>query len=498
MTPTAAARASQPAAHALRDRLKDPSLLREQCLIDGAWVGTPVHPVTNPATGAEIAKVPQLTAADATHAVGAAERAFPAWAKLTAKQRSNILRKWFELIVANREDLALILTSEQGKPLAEALGEVDIGGAYVEFFAEEARRVYGETIPSQRADARLLAIKQPIGVCGAITPWNFPNSMITRKVSPALAAGCPVVIKPANETPLSALALAVLAEKAGVTKGVFNVITGDAPPIGKVLCEHPAVRFIGFTGSTEVGKILYRQAAVGVKKLGLELGGNAPFVVFDDADIDAAVEGAMVSKYRNMGQTCVCANRIYAQDKIYDQFVEKLTQKVTAMKIGDGTQAGVTQGPLINMEAIEKVERHIADAVKGGAKIVTGGKRHALGGTFFEPTVLANVAPDALVSREETFGPLAPVFRFKDEADVIAMCNKSPFGLASYFYSRDLGRVWRVAEALESGMVGVNTGLITTEVAPFGGVKESGLGREGSHHGMEEYVEIKYVMMAGI
>src|SRR5246127_2206758 len=480
MTPTAAARASQPAP-SLHDRLKDPSLLRDRCYIDGAWVGTPSRPVTSPGNGVELAKGPVMSTAETMQAVEAAARAFPAWAKLTAKQRSNILRKWFELIAANREDLALILPSEQGKPLSEALGEVDIGGAYVEFFAEEARRVYGETIPTQRPDSRLLAIRQPIGVCGAITPWNFPNSMITRKVSPALAAGCTVVLKPANETPLSALALAALAEKAGVPKGVFNIITGDAPPIGKVLCEHPAVRFVGFTGSTEVGKILYKQASVGVKKLGLELGGNAPFVVFDDADIDAAVEGAIVSKYRNMGQTCVCANRLYAQDKIYD-----------------GTEQGVVQGPLINMEAIDKVERHIADAVKGGAKVVTGGKRHSLGRTFFEPTVLADVKPDALVAREETFGPLAPVIRFKDEADVIAMCNKSPFGLASYFYARDLGRVWRVAEALESGVVGGNNRLITTEVAPFGGVKESGLGREGSHHGMEEYVEIKYVMMAGI
>src|SRR6266702_3023523 len=457
MNPPVAARASKTSQPSLHDRLKDPSLLRDRCYIDGAWVGTPSRPVTNPVNGVELAKVPAMSTAEATQAVEAAERAFPAWAKLTAKQRSNILRKWFDLIIANREDLALILTSEQGKPLAEALGEVDIGGAYVEFFAEEARRVYGETIPTQRPDARLLAIKQPIGVCGAITPWNFPCSMITRKVSPALAAGCTVVLKPANETPLTALALVALAEKAGVPKGVFNILTGNSSAIGKVLCEHPAVRFVGFTGSTEVGKILYQQASVGVKKLGLELGGNAPFIVFDDADIDAAVEGAMVSKYRNMGQTCVCANRIYAQDKIYDQFVEKLTKKVTAMKVGDGTEQGVTQGPLIN-----------TDAVKRGAKIVTGGKRHSLGGTFFEPTVLANVAPDALVSQEETFGPLAPVFRFKDEADVIAMCNNSPFGLASYFYSRDLGRVWRVAEALESGMVGVNTGLITTEVAPNG------------------------------
>jgi succinate-semialdehyde dehydrogenase/glutarate-semialdehyde dehydrogenase len=453
MNPPVAARASA-STPSLHDRLKDPSLLRDRCYIDGAWVGTPSRPVTNPVNGVELAKVPAFSTAEATQAVEAAERAFPAWAKLTAKQRSNILRKWFDLIIANREDLALILTSEQGKPLAEALGEVDIGGAYVEFFAEEARRVYGETIPTQRPDARLLAIKQPIGVCGAITPWNFPCSMITRKVSPALAAGCTVVLKPANETPLTALALVALAEKAGVPKGVFNILTGNSSAIGKVL--------------------------------------------FDDADIDAAVEGAIVSKYRNMGQTCVCANRLYAQDKIYDQFVEKLSKKVAAMKIGDGTEAGVVQGPLINMEAIDKVEKHIADAVKGGAKIVTGGKRHALGGSFFEPTVLSNVKPDALVAHEETFGPLAPVFRFKDEAEVIAMCNNSPFGLASYFYSRDLGRVWRVAEALESGMVGVNTGLITTEVAPFGGVKESGLGREGSHHGMEEYVEIKYVMMAGV
>ncbi|WP_439366015.1 NAD-dependent succinate-semialdehyde dehydrogenase [Bradyrhizobium sp. DASA03005] len=496
MTPTAATHTQHTSA--LHNRLKDPSLLRDACYIDGTWVGSPSHAVTNPVDGVELARVPVMSAAETTQAVEAAARAFPGWAKLTAKQRSNILRKWFELIAANREDIALILTSEQGKPLTEALGEVDIGGAYVEFFAEEARRVYGETIPTQRADARLLAIKQPIGVCGAITPWNFPCSMITRKVSPALAAGCTVVLKPANETPLTALALVALAERAGVPRGVFNILTGNSAAIGKVLCEHPAVRFIGFTGSTEVGKILYQQASAGVKKLGLELGGNAPFIVFDDADVDAAVEGAMVSKYRNMGQTCVCANRIYAQDKIYEEFVDKLSRKVAAMKIGNGTENGVTQGPLINMEAVDKVEKHIADAVKGGARIVTGGKRHALGGSFFQPTVLANVRPDALVAREETFGPLAPVFRFKDEADVIEMCNASPFGLASYFYSRDIGRVWRVAETLESGMVGVNTGLITTEVAPFGGVKESGLGREGSHHGMEEYVEIKYVMMAGL
>src|SRR3981189_3147390 len=404
MSPTAAARTSKASAPSLRDRLKDSSLLREQCYIDGAWTGTPANPVTNPVNGVELAKVPKMSTAEATQAVEAAERAFPAWAKLTAKQRSNILRKWFDLIIANREDLALILTSEQGKPLAEALGEVDIGGAYVEFFAEEARPVYGETIPTQRPDARLLAIKQPIGVCGAITPWNFPCSMNTRRLPPALAGACTVVLKPANETPLTALALVALAEKAGVPKGVFNILTGKSSDIGKVLCEHPAVRFVGFTGSTEVGKILYQQAAVGVKKLGLELGGNAPFVVFDDADIDAAVEGAIISKYRNMGQTCVCANRIYAQDKIYDQFVEKLSKKAAAMKVGDGTEAGVTQGPLINMDAIEKVEKHIADAVEHGAKIVTGGNRHSLGGTLFEPTGVANGPPAAPVSPHATSG----------------------------------------------------------------------------------------------
>ena len=479
-------------------RLSDPTLLKSQYLIDGFWTGTGADAVSNPATGETIALVPHLGAREATLAVEAASRAFKPWAKRTAKERCNILRKWYDLIVANKEDLALIMTAEQGKPMAEARGEIDYAASFVEFFAEEAKRIYGETIPSHRADARIVVLKQPIGVICAITPWNFPAAMITRKVSPALAVGCTAVIKPAPETPLTALALGELAMRAGIPAGVLNIITGDAPAIGQVMCSHDDVRFVGFTGSTEVGRLLMKQASSTIKKVGLELGGNAPFIVFDDADVDAAVQGAMLSKFRNMGQTCVCANRIYAQDKIYDQFVEKLSNKVAAMKIGDGTEAGVTQGPLINMEAIDKVEKHIADAVKGGARIVTGGKRHALGGSFFEPTVLANVRPDALVAHEETFGPLAPVFRFKDEADVIAMCNASPFGLASYFYSRDLGRVWRVAEALESGMVGVNTGLITTEVAPFGGVKESGLGREGSHHGMEEYVEIKYVMMAGI
>lgn len=485
-------------AMSLRDRLKDPSLMRDRCFIDGSWDGTGTIVVSNPATMGELARIPNLGAAETTAAVEAACRAFPLWARRTAKQRSDALRTWFELIRSNREDLALILTSEQGKPLAEALGEIDIGAAYVEFFAEEARRIYGEIIPSHRGDARLLAVRQPIGVCGAITPWNFPHSMVTRKVAPALAAGCTVVLKPSEETPLSAFALAELAKRAGLPAGVLNVVTGDAPAIGKVLCEHPAVRFLGFTGSTAVGKTLYQQSARQIKKLGLELGGNAPFIVFDDADLDAAVDGAVSSKFRNMGQTCVCVNRFYAHEKIYGRFVEKLAERVSKLSVGNGTSPGVQQGPLINMSSVEKVERHIADAVGKGARVVIGGSRHSLGGTFFEPTVLADVAQDAVVATDETFGPLAPVFTFADEIEVISLCNASSFGLASYFYSRDLGRIWRVAEALESGMVGVNTGAITTEVAPFGGVKESGLGREGSRHGIEEYVEIKYVMIGGL
>lgn len=495
MTPSSAA---QKAVQLVPPKLSDPSLLKDRCYIDGKWVGAPSKAVDNPATGETIGFVPFLGAAETTLAVEAAERAFKTWSIKTAKERAVILRKWYELIVANRDDLALILTTEQGKPLAESRGEIDISAAYVEFFAEEARRIYGETIPAPRVDARILAIKQPIGVAGAITPWNFPASMVTRKVAPALAAGCTVVLKPATETPFSAIALVLLAERAGLPAGVFNILTGKSSEIGKVLCEHPAVRVVGFTGSTEVGKILYQQAAVGVKKLGLELGGNAPFIVFDDADLDAAVEGAMISKFRNMGQTCVCANRLYAQDGIYDAFVEKLTTKVNAMKVGPGTESGVSHGPLINQASVAKVEEHIEDAIKLGAKLMSGGKRHELGGNFFQPTVLANVPISALVTREETFGPIAPVYRFKDEADVVAQANASPYGLSSYFYARDLGRVWRVAEALEYGMVGVNTGLITTEVAPFGGVKESGLGREGSRHGIEEFVEIKYIMMAGL
>ncbi len=479
-------------------KLQDPSLLREQCYIDGRWIGDPVDPVTDPATGDVIARVPRLGAAEATVAVERAQVAFKLWSKKTAKERSAILRRWFDLMNVHKDDIALIMTTEQGKPLAEAKGEVDYAASFVEFYAEEAKRIYGETIPSHRADARIVVLKQPIGVCAAITPWNFPAAMITRKCAPALAAGCTVVIKPAPETPLTALALAVLAERAGIPPGVLNLITGDAPAIGQVLTSHPLVRFVGFTGSTEVGKLLMRQAASTVKKVGLELGGNAPFIVFDDADVDAAVEGAMMSKYRNMGQTCVCANRIYAQAGIYDAFVEKLAAKVRELKVGKGVEPGVNQGPLINMEAVEKVESHVGDALAKGGRLVVGGKRHAFGGTFFEPTVIADVTPAMLVAQEETFGPLAPVFRFKDEAEVIEMANSTQYGLAAYFYARDLGRVFRVAEELEFGMVGINAGAISTELAPFGGVKESGLGREGSLHGMEEFVEIKYCLFAGI
>ena len=479
-------------------KLADPTLLKSQCLINGEWRGEPVDPVTNPATGARLGAVPRFGAAETTEAVEAAERAFGPWSKVLAKERTRILRRWAEMIIQNKEDLALILTSEQGKPLAEARGEIDIGAAYIEYSAEEGRRVYGETIPTHRSDARILVIKQPIGVCAAITPWNFPASMITRKIAPALAVGCTVVIKPAPDTPLTALALVELAIRAGLPAGTVNIVTGDAPAIGKVMCEHPSVRFVGFTGSTEVGKTLMRQAASGVKKMGLELGGNAPLIVFDDADIDAAVEGAMVSKYRNMGQTCVCANRIYVQDAVFDAFVEKFALAVKKLVVGDGATPGVTQGPLINERAVQKVESHVQDVIDKGGKIVVGGKRHALGGTFFEPTVMTGINETMRVTREETFGPLAPVYRFKTEDEVVRLANASQYGLAADFFSRDLGRVWRVSEALEFGMVGVNSGLITSEAAPFGGVKESGLGREGSHHGLDEFLEIKYVMMAGL
>jgi len=481
--------------------LKDASLLRTQCYVDGRWIdadGGKTMDVVNPATGRPIGTAPVFGAAETRRAIEAAGKAWPAWRAKTAKERAVILRKWNDLMLASVDDLALILTSEQSKPLAESRGEVTIGAAYVEWFAEEARRVYGDMIPTIGNDRRLAVIKEPVGVCGAITPWNFPCSMITRKVSPALAAGCTVVIKPAEATPYSAFALAELAHRAGFPPGVLNVITGDAPAIGGELCANPIVRKLSFTGSTEVGRLLMKQVAPTIKKISLELGGNAPFIVFDDADLDAAAEGAMISKYRNAGQTCVCANRLFVQDGVYDAFAARLAERVKALKVGPGTEAGVTQGPLINDEAVEKVEAHVRDATTHGARVVVGGKRHALGGTFFEPTVLANVTPDMLIFREETFGPVAPLIRFKDDAEVVALANRTEFGLASYFYSRDIGRIWRVAEALEYGMVGINTGLITTEVAPFGGMKQSGLGREGSKYGIEEYVEVKYVCFGGI
>jgi len=479
-------------------KLNDPTLLKERCYVGGEWVGESTQAVNDPATGEVLARVPRFGAAETTDAIEKAEAAFPSWSRKTAKERSVLLRRWFDLMLANKEDIALIMTSEQGKPLAESRGEVEYAASFIEYYAEEAKRIYGETIPTHRPDARIMVIRQPIGVVAAITPWNFPAAMITRKVGPALSVGCTVVVKPATETPLTALALAALAERAGIPPGVLNLVTGKGSEIGKVMTEHPAVRLITFTGSTETGKILMRQAASTVKKVGMELGGNAPFIVFDDADLDAAVEGAMVSKFRNMGQTCVCANRIYAQERVYDDFVSRLAQKVMELKVGNGVEVGVNQGPLINPDAVEKVERHIADAVGQGARVVVGGHRHSLGRTFFEPTVLANVSTKMLVTREETFGPVAPVYRFTDEADVIAQANATQYGLAAYFYARDLGRVFRVAEGLEYGIVGINTGLISTEVAPFGGVKESGIGREGSRHGIEEYTELKYMLLAGL
>ncbi len=487
--------------------LKYPALLKQNStLLEGAWIGADsgeTIAVTNPANGNVIAQVPRMGKAETERAIIAAQVAQKQWKVLTAQARAAILKRWFDLIKLHAEDLAQILTAEQGKPLAEARGEVNYGASFIEWFAEEAKRVYGETIPSPTNDRRLLVIKQPIGVTAAITPWNFPIAMITRKAAPALAAGCSMIIKPAEQTPLSAIALAVLAEEAGVPAGVLQVITGKAREIGAVLCESDVVTKLSFTGSTEVGRILMRQCADTIKKLSLELGGNAPFIVFDDADLDAAVEGAMISKFRNAGQTCVCANRLFVQDGVFDAFSAKLAEKVSALKIGDGTADGVTQGPLIDAAAIEKVESHIQDAVSKGAKLIQGGKRHMIlnqtgGSTFFEPTVLAGVTTDALIFREETFGPVAPLFRFKTDDEVIELANRTEFGLASYFYSRDIGRIWKVAEALEYGMVGVNTGMISNEVAPFGGVKQSGLGREGSHHGIDEYLEIKYIAMAGL
>jgi succinate-semialdehyde dehydrogenase/glutarate-semialdehyde dehydrogenase len=474
-------------------------LVRDRAYIDGAWVGTPASPVRNKATGEIITSVPDMGAAETRTAIEAAHRALADWSGKLAKERSAILRRWYDLIMANADDLALLLTREQGKPLAEAKGEIVYGASFVEFFAEEAKRVYGETIPSPKADARIIVIKQPIGVVAAITPWNFPSAMITRKVTPALAAGCTAVVKPAEDTPLSALALAALAEEAGIPKGVFNVVTAANPvPVGEELTSNPLVRMVTFTGSTEVGKLLMGQAAKTVKRVGLELGGNAPFIVFDDADIDKAVTGAIASKYRNAGQTCVCANRIYVQSGVYDAFAKKLSAEVAKFKIGDGTEPNVTQGPLINADAVAKVEEHIADALSKGAKVILGGKRHEKGGNFFEPTILTGVTPAMQVAREETFGPVAPLFKFESEADVIAQANATQYGLAAYFYARDIGRVWRVAEALEFGIVGINEGVVSTEVAPFGGVKESGLGREGSRHGIEEFLEMKYIMVGGL
>ena len=478
--------------------LKDPSLLREAALVGARWIAAEGQglPVTNPSTGAVLGHVPDLSAEAAVEAIAAAETAQKAWAVCTAKDRAQVLRRWFDLMMANQDDLGAILTAEQGKPLAEAKGEIAYGASFIEWFAEEARRAYGDIVPGHATDKRILVLKQPIGVVAAITPWNFPNAMITRKAGPAFAAGCAMVLKPASQTPFSAIALAVLAERAGLPAGLFSVLTGSARVLGAVLTASPVVRKLTFTGSTEVGAQLYAQCAPTIKKLGLELGGNAPFIVFDDADLDAAVEGAMISKFRNNGQTCVCANRIYVQAGVYDAFAEKLAAAVRKLNVGDGLKDGITTGPLINMDAVEKVQEHIADVVSGGGKVLTGGKGHALGGTFFEPTVLTGVTNDMKVATEETFGPVAPLFKFETEEEVIHLANNTIFGLASYFYARDIGRITRVQEALEYGMVGVNTGLISTEVAPFGGVKQSGLGREGSHHGIEDYMEMKYVCLS--
>nr|WP_274131147.1 3-sulfolactaldehyde dehydrogenase [Pseudomonas putida] len=481
--------------------LKDSSLFRQQAYIDGKWVGADngqTFDVTNPATGEVIASVPQMGEAEAERAVVAAHRAFKQWKRKTAKERAELLQRWYALMQENLDDLAQILTAEQGKPLAEARGELANGTSFVQWFAEEAKRIYGDTIPQPSADKRILVTKEPIGVTAAITPWNFPHAMITRKVAPALAAGCAMVLRPASQTPLSALALAVLAERAGIPAGVFSVITGSATQIGSVLTRHQLVRKFSFTGSTPVGRLLIGQCADTVKKVSMELGGNAPFIVFDDADLDQAVEGAMLSKFRNAGQTCVCANRIYVQDGIYDLFAEKLAAAARSLLLGDGTQPGVTQGPMIDEAAVRKVEEHISDALEKGARLVTGGKRHALGGSFFEPTVMIGVTAEMKVAQEETFGPLAPLFRFSSEEEVIQQANDTEFGLASYFYARDIGRVMRVSEELEYGMVGVNTAPIANEMAPFGGVKQSGLGREGSKYGIEDYLETKYVCLGGM
>lgn len=481
----------------LRDILKDKSLLKDKCYIDGKWVdGKATINVTNPVDESVICTVPRLGADETRTAIEAAQRAQKVWAKKTAKERAGILRKWFNLMMEHQEDLAQILTAEQGKPLAEARGEIAYGASFIEWFAEEARRVYGETVPVPFPNGRAVVIKQPVGVIACITPWNFPNAMITRKAGAALAAGCAMVCKPAAETPLSALAMAELAERAGIPAGVFSVITGSARDIGGEMTSNPIVRGLTFTGSTEIGRLLMAQCAPTIKKLGLELGGNAPFIVFDDADLDAAVAGAMASKYRNNGQTCVCANRLYVQEGVYDAFAKKLAVAVEKLKVGDGTKEGVTTGPLINAAAVKKVEEHIADALAKGGKLATGGKH--IGGNFFEPTIITGVTSEMAVAREETFGPVAPLFKFKTEEEALQLANATEFGLACYFYTRDIGRVWRVGEGLEYGMVGINEGIISTAEVPFGGVKESGLGREGSQHGMEEYLEIKYMLMGGL
>jgi len=483
--------------------LNDAALIRVHAYVDGAWSDGDIgkFTVANPADGGRLVEVANCGPRDAQRAIEAAQRAYAPWRARVGKDRAALLRRWHDLIVANAEDLARLMTAEQGKPLAESRGEIAYGASFVEWFAEEAKRVYGDTIPSYATDRRILVLKEPIGVCGAITPWNFPHAMITRKVAPALAAGCPVVVKPAEQTPLSALALAELASRAGFPPGVFNVLPADAEQsiaIGRLLCDSPIVRKLSFTGSTQVGRILMQQSAPTLKKLSLELGGNAPFIVFADADVDAAVEGALASKYRNAGQTCVCANRFFVADAIHDEFVDKLAQAAAQLKVGSGFEAGVQQGPLIDDAALAKVESHVADALAKGARIVTGGRRHALGGTFYEPTVLADVARDMLVAREETFGPIAPIVRFQRDGDALAWANQADAGLAAYFYTRDLARALRVGEALEYGMVGINTGNISTEVAPFGGIKQSGYGREGSKYGIDEYLALKYLCVAGL
>ncbi|MCY4012628.1 MAG: NAD-dependent succinate-semialdehyde dehydrogenase [Gammaproteobacteria bacterium] len=481
--------------------LNDAALFREQCYVDGEWIDADTgvaFDVTDPATGQAIGTVPAFGRAETRRAIEAANAAYPAWRALTAKERAGLLRRWYEEMLEHQEDLAIIMTAEQGKPLAESRGEILYGASFIEWFAEEGKRAYGDVIPAPLADRRIVVTKEPVGVVACITPWNFPNAMITRKAGPALAAGCTVVARPASATPFSALALGELATRAGIPPGVFNVITGPSRETGAELTGNPVVRKLSFTGSTEVGKLLLEQCAGTVKKVSMELGGNAPFIVFDDADVDAAVEGAIASKYRNTGQTCVCANRFLVQAGVYNEFAEKLAAASNALRVGPGFSGDAEQGPLIDMAAVEKVEDHIRDAVGGGATVVAGGNRHRLGGTFFEPTVLTEVTPAMKVAREETFGPLAPLFRFDTDDDAIRMANATEFGLAAYFYARDIGRIWRVGEALEYGIVGVNVGIISTEVAPFGGMKESGIGREGSHYGLDEFMEVKYLCMGGI